>query len=165
MTGLRATLVLVPLLFGSPNGATRQAASSPTSAAIDADVWTPVSASVAHDDIAAMGRVYHPDAVLVTGDGTRPIAQALAGWGKDMTSNRSKGIRASVALRFAKRQDDATTAFESGIFQYTVTDRSGTSKPTYRRLEALLVKRGGKWRIVMEHQLDAVTEAAWNELH
>jgi ketosteroid isomerase-like protein len=165
MTGLRATLALVPVLFGSPNGGRTEAASSPTSAVIDADVWTPVSASVAHDDIAAMGRVYHPSAVLVTADGTRPIAQALVGWGKDMKSNRSKGIRASVALRFANRQDDAMTAFESGIFQYTLTDRSGTSTPSYRRFEALLVKQGGKWRIVMEHQLDAATEAAWNELH
>ncbi|MBK6845975.1 MAG: hypothetical protein IPG88_27540 [Gemmatimonadetes bacterium] len=46
------------------------------------------------------------------------------------------------------------------MFKYTVIDKAGVSTPSYRRLEALLVKRQGKWRIVMERQLDAVTEAA-----
>jgi uncharacterized protein (TIGR02246 family) len=163
MIKLRSALALVPLWFGSTSPPNDQA--SATGAAIDADVWTPVAASVVNDDIAAMGRVYHPDAVLVTADGTRPISQALAGWGKDMVTNKAKGTRATVALRFGKRQDDATTAFESGVFKYTVTDRSGTSTPSYRRFESLLVKSNGKWRVLMEHQLDAVTETAWNALH
>jgi len=163
MIPLRFALALVPLWLtsaASPNGQ-----AGPTTAAIDADVWTPVSASVANDDIAAMGRTYHPEAVLVTADATRPISQALAGWGKDMVTNKAKGTKATVALRFGKRQDDATTAFESGIFKYTVTDRAGASKPSYRRFESLLVKSNGKWRVLMEHQLDAVTETAWNALH
>lgn len=139
-------------------------APSPTSAAIDADVWTPIAASVVNDDIAAMGRTYHPDAVLVSNGGTRSIASALAGWGKDMIANKAKGTRATVEFRFAKRQDDAETAFEAGVFKYTVTDKAGVSTPSYRRLEALLVKRQGKWRIVMERQLEAVTEATWNAI-
>ncbi len=138
--------------------------SAGTSTAIDADGWTPVSGAVARNDIQAMARVYHPDAVLVGADGTRPIAVALKGWGNDMIANRGKGVRASVALRFTKRQDDATTAFEFEVFKYTLTDRSGTSTPTYRRFESLLVKVHGKWRILMERQLEALTEAAWNEL-
>ncbi len=137
---------------------------SPTTAAIDADVWAPIAASVVHDDIAAMGRTYHPDAVLVSSTGTRSIATALAGWGKDMVANKAKGIRATVEFRFTKRQDDAETAFETGVFKYTVTDKAGVSTPSYRRLEALLVKREGKWRIVMERQLEAVTEATWNAM-
>ena len=31
-------------------------------------------------------------------------------------------------------------------------------------LEALLVKHDGKWRVVMERQLESTTEAAWNAL-
>jgi hypothetical protein len=31
-------------------------------------------------------------------------------------------------------------------------------------MEALLVKTGGKWRMIMERQLEAVDEAAWNAL-
>lgn len=138
------------------------AQTSPTSAAIDAEVWAPVAGSVVHDDIVAMGRVYHADAILVTSDGTKRISEALAGWGKDIVANKSKGIRANVEFRFSKRQDNAETAFETGIFKYTVTDRAGVSTPGYRRLEALLVKSGGKWRIIMERQLEATDEAGWN---
>lgn len=139
-------------------------APSPTSAVIDADVWKPIAASVVNDDIGAMGRTYHPDAVLVSNDGTRSIASALAGWGKDMVANKAKGTRATVEFRFTKRQDDTETAFETGVFKYTVIDKAGVSTPSYRRLEALLVKRQGKWRIVMERQLEAVTEATWNAI-
>ena len=147
----------VPLLFGA-------VVPSPTSAAIDADVWTPVAASVVHDDIVAMGRVYHPAAVLVSNKGTRPIASALSGWGKDIATNKAQGIRATVEFRFTKRQDDTDTAFEVGVFKYTIIDKAGVAKPSYRQLEALLVKHQGKWRLVMERQLDAVTEADWNAL-
>lgn len=146
--------LILPGVFAHPQ--------TSSSAAIDADVWTPVAASVVNDDIVAMGRVYHADAILVTADGTRRISEALAGWGKDIVANKSKGIRASVEFRFSKRQDNAETAFETGIFKYTVTDKAGVSTPRYRRLEALLVKSGGKWRIVMERQLEATDEAGWN---
>lgn len=153
------SLLALPLVLA---GVAAPGPTSQTSAAIDAEVWTPVAASVVNDDIAAMGRVYHPDAILVTSDGTRRISEALAGWGKDMVANKAKGIRAKVEFRFTKRQDDAETAFETGIFKYTVTDRAGVSTPRYRRLEALLVKSGGKWRMVMERQLEATDEAGWN---
>ena len=141
-----------------------QAQSSSSSAAIDADVWKPVAASVANDDIVAMGKTYHPDAILVMRTGTRRISDALAGWGKDMVTNKGKGITATVEFRFSQRQDDAETAFETGMFKYTTKDKAGVSTPRYIRMEALLVKTGGKWRMIMEHQLEAVDEAAWNAL-
>jgi ketosteroid isomerase-like protein len=139
-------------------------ASSPASADIDGDVSVPVTASVANDDIVAMGRVYHPAAVLVTKAGTKPIAAALDGWGKDIVVAKKNGVRATVEFRFSSRRDDATTAFETGIFKYTTTDRAGVSKPGYTQMEALLVKHDGKWRLVMERQLESTTEAAWNAL-
>ena len=157
-------LSLTALLALAASALLAASAQSPSSASIDADVWAPIAASVVNDDIAAMGRTYHPDAVLVSSTGTRSIASALAGWGKDMVANKAKGIRATVEFRFTKRQDDAETAFETGGFKYTVTDTAGVSTPSYRRLEALLVKREGKWRIVMERQLEAVTEATWNAM-
>ena len=140
------------------------AAASPTSAEIDRDVWAPVSASVANDDIVAMGRPYHPAAVLVTKAGTKPIAAALDGWGKDIVVAKKNGVRATVEFRFSARRDDATTAFETGIFKYSTTDRAGAATPRYVELEALLVKHDGKWRIVMERQLESTTETAWNAL-
>ena len=148
----------------APTAATAPATPSVISAAIDGDVWMPVAASVTGDDIVAMGRVYHPAAVLVAKQGTKPIAAALDGWGKDIVVAKKNGVRATVAFRFASRRDDATTAFETGIFKYTTTDRAGVSTSSYTQMEALLAKHEGPWRILMEHQLEATTEAAWNAL-
>jgi uncharacterized protein (TIGR02246 family) len=153
--GLSATSVSSPL---------RDARRQPTSAAIDADVWAPVAASVVNSDIVAMGRVYHPDAVLVSTAGTRTIRSALDGWGKDMVTAKASGTRATVEFRFTKRQDNAETAFETGVFKYTVIDKQGKESPSYRQLETLLVKHQGKWRIIMERQLEAVTQATWDAL-
>ena len=139
-------------------------AAGPSTADIDRQVWQAVAKSVVDDDIVAMGRVYHPTAVLVSKDGTTPIAAALDRWGRDMVTARKKGLKASVEFRFTTRQDDATTAFESGAFRYATTDQAGVTTPGYVRFEALLVKGAGGWQIVMERQLEAITESAWNAL-
>ena len=69
-----------------------------------------------------------------------------------------------MAFRFAKREDDAETAFEAGMFRYPTTTKAVAVKTGYTRFEALLVKNGGKWVMLMEHQQDAATEAAWGGL-
>jgi len=50
---------------------------------IDREVWSLFTATVAADDIVGMGRIYHPDAVLVTPKATTPIKETLDRWGKD----------------------------------------------------------------------------------
>ncbi|MFN0180214.1 MAG: hypothetical protein ACKVZ0_15550 [Gemmatimonadales bacterium] len=154
----------VPSRVPAPGPSRPTASVSPTSAEIDAKVWAVVSAAVAKDDIVALGRTYHPAAVLVSSTGTKPIAQALDEWGKGMAAAKKAGTRASVAFRFAKRQDDTETAFQSGIFRYATTTRAGVETPGYIRFEALLVKSGGTWLMVMERQLDAVSEQEWAAL-
>ena len=139
-------------------------AAGPSTADIDRQVWQAVAKSVVDDDIVAMGRVYHPIAVLVSKDGTTPITSALERWGRDMVTAKKNGVKASVEFRFTTRQDDTTTAFESGAFRYATTDQAGVSTPGYVRFEALLVKSAGGWQIVMERQLEAITEQAWNAL-
>ena len=115
-------------------GATTPPAIAPSSHDIDLDVWSVFVATVAADDIVGMGNVYFPDAVLVRPRGTEPIKQTLDGWGRDMVAAKAKGNRATVEFRFSRRQDDATTAFDAGIFRYTVIEKSGAS-----RLEVLSV--------------------------
>ena len=156
----RVTTLLLLTVLVTPVHAQANA----NSAAIDRDVWAPISASVANDDIVAMGKTYHPDAILVVRSGTKRISEALAGWGRDMVTNKGKGITATVEFRFSERQDDAETAFETGMFKYATKDKAGVSTPRYVKMEALLVKTGGKWKLVMERQLEAVDEAAWSAL-
>ena len=131
---------------------------------IDRDVWSVFSATVATDDIVRMGEAYFPNAVLVTPNGTSPIKDALDRWGRDMVAAKAKGNRATVEFRFSRRQDDASTAFEAGIFKYTVIDKSGTTTPKFYPFEALLGKANGKWRVLMERQFAEVTQAEWDKL-
>ena len=139
-------------------------AAAQSSADIDRQVWQAVAASATNHDIVAMGRVYHPDAVLVNAKGTSPISAALERWGRDMVTAKAAGDKASVAFRFTLRHDGDTTAFEAGAFRYATTTKAGVETPGYVRFEALLVKGPGGWRMVMERQLDAITEAEWNAL-
>lgn len=164
---MRMTLVVAGVLLASAAGpveAQPKPAGGSTSAEIDAGLWNPTSAAVARDDLAALTAMYHPIAVLVDGSGTKPISQAIEGWGKDMATQKKAGTKSSVAFRFDTRQSNATTAFEAGIFRYTTTTKNGVASPSYVRFESLLVKTAGKWLIVMERQLAPVTEREWNAL-
>ncbi len=136
----------------------------PSSGAIDAQVWSVISTTVAGHDLAGMAATYYPDAVVVTPQGTMPVARALAGWGQSMEAMKRNGSRASVAFRFALRQDGAETAFESGIFNYAVTDSAGATTRYIIPFEALLVRKDARWLIVMERQFAAADEAAWNAM-
>ncbi len=159
-----AMTALALWLVGVVTGAASQTASGSSSHEIDRDVWSVFVATVAGDDIAGMGRAYFPDAVLVTPKGTAPIKNALERWGRDMVAAKARGDKATVEFRFSRRQDDSTTAFEAGIFKYTVIARSGGSTPKFYPFEELLVKTDGGWRVLMERQFDLVTQDEWEKL-
>jgi hypothetical protein len=142
----------------------KPAAAGTSSQDIDRDVWSVFTATVASDDIIRMGEAYFPTAVLVTPSATSPIKDALDRWGRDMVAAKAKGNKATVEFRFSRRQDDATTAFEAGIFKYTVIDQAGVRTPKFYPFEALLGKTNGKWRVHMERQFAEVTQADWDKL-
>ena len=167
--GLRLTGVLLLCVAASGTGTTAfQATVSKTISAatreIDRDVWSVLVTAVATDDIIGMGAVYAPDAVLVSPGGTTPIKTALDRWGKDMVAAKAKGNGAAVEFRFSRRQDDPSTAFEAGLFKYTVIEKSGASTSKFYPFEALIVKTNGKWRLLMERQFAEVSQADWDKL-
>ena len=131
---------------------------------IDAAIWNVISATVAAGDLAGMAATYHADAVLVSSKGTVAIARQLVEWGEGMERARLEGRSASVSFRFSSRQDDETTAFERGVFRYAETDADGVEEPVFIPFEALLVKKDGRWLIVMERQHEATDESAWSAL-
>jgi hypothetical protein len=145
-------------------GTTAAVAGASSSREIDRDVWSVFVATVAADDIVRMGQVYLPHAVLVGPRGTRPIKETLDGWGRDMAAAKAKGNRATVEFRFGRRQDDTVTAFETGMFKYTVIEKSGARSAKFYPFEQPLVKMNGTWRVLMERQFAEVTEDAWNTL-
>ena len=131
---------------------------------IDASIWGVIADTVAAGDIDGMATTYHPDAVLVSRKGTVAIAAQLLKWGEGMEQARLEGTSASVSFRFESRRDDDETAFERGIFRYVETDKNGLEEPVFVPFEALLVKKDGSWLILMERQLAATDESAWDAL-
>lgn len=143
---------------------TPTAAQAQASHEIDVQIWDVLIDTVAKGDIVRMASTYAPDAVLVEPRITKSVKSALDGWGKDMVTAKANGSRATVEFRFTRRQDDSTTAFEAGLFNYTVIDKAGVSKPVYVPFEELLAKVNGKWLILMERQFTPVAQAEWDKL-
>ncbi len=135
-----------------------------TSQQIDQDTWAVISQAVANADIEAMAATYHHDAVVVNGNETVPIKSALLKWAEGMKQAMTNGSTASVSFRFASRQDDETTAFETGIFKYSSIDSSGNETIMFMDFESLLVKKENRWLFVMERQLNETDKASWEAL-
>ncbi|MDH3399994.1 MAG: hypothetical protein OEM03_03415, partial [Chromatiales bacterium] len=57
--------------------------------------------------------------------------------------------------------DGPETAFQTGVFRYSTRGQSESEQVVYVRFESLLVKKDGKWLVVMERQLGLVDEADW----
>lgn len=128
--------------------------------------WAEVSRAVREGDFKAYAATCHPEGVLVSGTKqmSQPLATALARWEKDFTATREGKVRGKVEFRFSQRIGDATTAHETGVFRYTTLTAGAEPKEEHIRLVALLVKRGGSWRILMEHQIGPATKAEWDAL-
>ncbi len=135
-----------------------------TSQQIDQDTWDVISHAVANADIEAMTATYHPDAVVVSGNETVSIKSALSKWAEGMKQATVNGSTASVSFRFATRQDDETTAFETGIFKYSAIDSTGNETLMFMNFETLLVKKENRWLFVMERQLNETDNASWEAL-
>ena len=124
--------------------------------------WAEVSRTVREGDFEGYAELYHPDAVLVAGgSGTYPIARALAGWKQGFDDTREGRAKAGVEFRLTERLNDATTAHETGIFRYTLAPEEGDDVIAQVEFEALLVKKDGKWLMVMEYQKGPATDEEW----
>jgi len=127
------------------------------------DYWAEVARTVAEGDFEGYSRLYHPEAVLVSsGSGTsHPISQALDGWEQGFIDTRQGKAQSSVTFRFTQRLHDETTAHETGIFRFAAKLDDGTETGGTVHFEALLVRQGEAWLMVMEHQKQPATEEEW----
>jgi hypothetical protein len=95
---------------------------------------------------------------------TSPLADALKRWKKEFDATRSGGMKASVTFKFSRRLGDATTAHETGMFLYSATGADGKETREYIHFEGLLVKRDGRWKILMEYQKSKGTREEFEAL-
>ena len=128
--------------------------------------WAEVSRSVNQGDFEAYRATCHPDGVLISGNKSTSylLAEALEKWKPNFLNTKAGTIKASVEFRFSQRWGDASTAHEAGMFRYAETDAEGLEKIAYVKLIALLVKKNGKWLILMENQQSEGTIEDWNKL-
>jgi ketosteroid isomerase-like protein len=153
--GALAVVALAALALTGPAPARAQVTSE-----LDA-YWSEISRTVADGDFEGYANLYHPDAVLVLdGSGTHPIAVALAGWKQGFDDTRAGRAKAGVTFRFTERLHDETTAHETGIFRYTLRSAEQDAVALVH-FSALLVKKNGEWRMVMERQKGPATEEEW----
>ena len=125
--------------------------------------WAEMARTVQEGDFEGYGRLYHPDAVLVSlgSETSYPIARALAGWEQGFIDTHEGRAEASVTFRFTQRLHDETTAHETGIFRYTLTPTNGDPRVASIHFEGLLVRQDGTWLLVMEYQKRPATDEEW----
>lgn len=130
------------------------------------EYWAEVSGAVGAGDFAAYEATCHPEGVLVSGSKktSSPLADVLKRWKKEFDATKSGGMKASVTFKFSQRLGDATTAHETGMFLYSSTGADGRETQEYIHFEGLLVKRDGRWKILMEYQKSKGTRAEFDAL-
>lgn len=164
LAALAFVLILAPTLRSQD--LPEQAASEQARLAELDAYWAGVSRAVGIGDFEAYRATCHEEAVLVSGSKqySQPLSTALARWRKDFDDTREGRVKADVRFRFSKRLGDATTAHETGIFRYVSQTPGGEPKEEFIHLVALLVKKPGGWKILMEHQVGPATQAEWDAL-
>lgn len=127
--------------------------------------WAEVSRTVQEGDFEGYAATYHPDAVLVFAgsNATMPIADGLAVWKNGFDATASGAQKASVSFRFSRRLNSATTAHEIGIFHYQADGPDGVTDAMVH-FTGLLVKKDGRWLMMMEDQEELATQAEWDAL-
>ena len=126
--------------------------------------WLRVSQAVKTGDLEAYRATCPPDGVLVSGKNAKSelLSQALIRWGKEFADTKAGKMKARVEFRFSKRIRGKDTAHETGIFLYSSQRVGQEWKRDYVHFEALLVKKKGKWKILMEFQKSLATKAEWS---
>ena len=128
--------------------------------------WKEVARAVREGDFAGYKATCHAAGVMVSGarKTSYPLSEALAGWEKDVTATKAGEVESEVQFRFSKRVGSSTTAHETGIFLYTTEGGKGGNTRDFVHFEALLIKEGESWKILMEYQKSKATPLQWNAL-
>lgn len=128
--------------------------------------WAEVARAVREGDFEGYKATCHNEGVLVSGEKkhSEPLSDALIRWEKDFASTKSGKLMATVEFRFSQRLSGSTTAHETGIFCYSTADSEGKRRDEYIHFEGLLVKKDGKWKILMEYQKSKASFDEWKAL-
>ena len=129
-------------------------------------VWTELILSVKKGDFSRYKTFYHEDAVLIsqTNQTTATIKDAFVRWEEGFRQTRSGKIKTNLEVRFKKRLADKKTFFEEGMLKYWTSDSEGNDNISYLEFEAVWIKIGKEWLMIMENQKSFLDEIEWNKL-
>tara|TARA_S200000501_G_scaffold166804_1_gene157158 strand:- start:5968 stop:6450 length:483 start_codon:yes stop_codon:yes gene_type:complete len=129
-------------------------------------VWSELILSVKKGDFSRYKTFYHEDAVLIsqTDKTSSTIKDAFIRWEEGFRLTRSGKIKTNLEVRFKKRLTDKKTFFEEGVLKYSTIDSQGNKNLSYLAFEALWIKKGEKWLMIMENQKSFLDEFEWNKL-
>ena len=163
LAGLAA--IAAPSLPAFAQTAEAQEASAQTLAELDA-FWTESARTAREGDYEAAAALYHPEAVLVSvrRGRTLAIAGVLPEWKIEYDNTKAGVTSSTVDFRFSQRLHDEATAHETGIFNYRFVSETGEVNDQYIHFDALLVKRDGRWLMLMEYQRGPATLEEWEAL-
>lgn len=124
--------------------------------------WAELSRTVVEGDFEGYSAGYHPDAILVSGfsKNSYPIGNALTRWKQGFVDTKAGKIQAGVEFIFTKRLSSEFTAHETGMFNY-YTIKDGKKETFIAYLDTLMIKKNGKWLMMMEYQIKPATEQEW----
>ena len=130
------------------------------------EYWNRVSKAVRTGDLEAYRATCHQDGVLISGKAKKSelLSQALIRWGKEFAETKAGKMQADVKFRFSGRIAGEDTAHERGIFLYPSKKKGEEWKKDYVHFEALLVKKNGEWKILMEFQKSSATQKEWESM-
>ena len=128
--------------------------------------WSELILSVKKGDFSKYRTFYHEDAVLISQSNqtTATIKDAFVRWEEGFRQTRSGKIKTNLEVRFRKRLADKKTFFEEGMLKYWTTDSEGNDNISYLEFEAVWIKRGKEWLMIMENQKSFLDEIEWNKL-
>ena len=129
-------------------------------------VWSELVLSVKKGDFSKYKSFYHEDAVLISqaNQTTATIKDAFVRWEEGFRKTRSGKIKTNLEVRFKKRLADKKTLFEEGMLKYWTTDSEGNDNISYLEFEAVWIKKGKEWLMIMENQKSFLDENEWNKL-
>lgn len=162
-------IIIFPMVgMAQENASTKQSEVENSDSLRTADLdkfWNKLSRTVEEGDLEGYAGAYHEDAVVVFGSNESvPIQKALDSWAQGFIDTKAGKASSNVEFRFSERIGDETTAYETGIFYFTLKDETGKFVESYYNMEALLVKKDESWMLVMENQIAPATKEDWEAL-
>ena len=166
MTNFKASMIAIKLLLFLFLFFFQELNSQPNEELEIDRVWTELIMSVKKGDFSRYKTFYHEDAVLISqaNQTTATIKDAFVKWEEGFRQTRSGKIKTNLEVRFKKRLADKKTFFEEGMLKYWTTDSEGNDNISYLEFEAVWIKRGKEWLMIMENQKSFLDEIEWNKL-